>query len=184
VDTQSVKAIRTHKNQCLENLKKINTSNYEGQTFGQEKEYTAKTLVANITDVLKQVTALTQSHAKFTSSTSLGERNGISSQLSQLNTYLANQNLQQVGIQLDALKPLIRTYELKFSSEKTDAYQSFIRSLSEDSSELAEKTEAVNALVAENDKLLSQLNTKNENLAEKIDTVEESEQKLLQKFLS
>lgn len=117
----------------------IRASDYAGSTYGQENEFQAKGLLAGLDAILKDISALTRAHVKFTKRSNHAERTSILSSLSNIFVHLSRKNLNQVALELDNLKPIIRNINFRHSNERLEEFDTQIDQLQRNATNIAEK---------------------------------------------
>ena len=81
---QTIENIRSLRKEVKNSLALIKIKDFEGQSFGPEKEYTAKGLIAGLNALLIDLLSLTKAPAKFIKFSTHAERNAILSSLTNI----------------------------------------------------------------------------------------------------
>ena len=119
--TQTIQDIEKMVTQVQEALKGFIVSENEENRYGSEREYTPKSLKSGIKAILIDIQGLVENTNKFVQLSTCAERNQILDKLTSINTQLENLNFEDVAPFLDELKPVIRNYNIRGSSETQDA---------------------------------------------------------------
>lgn len=115
---QSINKIIDLKNTLKESISTVDTKQFDGQTFGNEGEYTYtyKDLLSNINDLLKNVTILTKSPKQFLKISTYSERNNIRDYLKNINNSFQNPN--DLFTYLERLKQAIRHFQPYYTKKR------------------------------------------------------------------
>ena len=119
METASINTIKTQLGNIRQNLDafreyhKAQGSNMVVCNYGSENEYSLKGVIGGVKNILDDLGFLTRSHNLFLKLSTLSERNEMIQQLNQLNNTLANRQVPNIVIYLDALKSKLRTYNLR-----------------------------------------------------------------------
>lgn len=116
METNSIKVIGELKNELKSRIPGIDKKRFGDQTFGQENEYTYQGLIGGVDSLLTDISVLVKAHNKFIQISNLGERNNIATHLRNITTHLENPN--QLWQHIDALKILLRSYNVRKSKER------------------------------------------------------------------
>ena len=124
METASIIAIKNLLLQVQENLDtyqqyhKDNNTDMDACSYGSEKEYCIKSLIAGIKNILTDLGYLTRAHNLFLKLSTYANRNDIKSHLTNINTYLKNRNTTNIVSELDWLKSNLRTYCLRLDRNR------------------------------------------------------------------
>jgi len=180
--TNTIDQIRELKNQCFEHLEALRANDFENQTFGQEREFSAQNLIKATHELLTSVTAMTKSPAKFARNSNYSERSQINSGLNNLNSYLSQRNLQSVEATLRNLIPSVRNISWNFQKEFSGAYSEAADAVDNRMSELSSKTaeyEEIGQSIADKHLVIEQKETA---LSEQLQRLEEQNTELTSKL--
>ena len=97
---------------------KSNGTDMDAYTWGSEKEYNMKGIIAGVKNILTDIKFLTNAHNLFIKLSTYSNRSNIKSHLSNLNSYLKNKQVPSVVAELDWLKEHLRTYCLRIDKNR------------------------------------------------------------------
>lgn len=107
----------------------INASEYNGQYFGPEDEYTVKRLIGGIEGILTDLSTLTGAPARFVRFSNHGERSALVTHFRTLNSSLTSESFEQVATSVDAIKPIIRAFGVRHTFERLSEFDSHVDQL-------------------------------------------------------
>jgi hypothetical protein len=178
METPSVIKIKDLRDQIKEKLSSFDTSQFNNKKFGDEEEYTGKSIYLGLDAILIDVSYFLKSHNIFIQASTLVERNEISSDLSTILAYIESPpNLYQY---IDLLKVKLRKYNLRGNIERWELFQEANIKLLEQRDEFKSalkfineiKEEVTNSNTSVTEKLEA-ITKQFEELEEKIEEVEE-----------
>ena len=192
MDTPTIIKLRELRDELRMSTRSIKTADYAGQQYGQEQEYTAKGIVAGLGAITTDLSALIQKPAKFIQMSTHAERTQLSQIFTNIQSYAIAKNLAQLAILIDQVKPLLRAYGIRHSTERKDEFVQHIDELQkksillsghiDDFQEVKKAGDALHEEISQiHDKLTAQLNTLNEKeieLDSQITQTEASREKL------
>ena len=111
--------------------------------YGDETEYSVNGIVAGVRNVLTDMRFLVKSHNLFIKLSTLGERNQIVNELSNINTHLSTNRVVNVTRSLDQLKILLRTYNLRIDRQRYLDFNTTIDELCRKAVSLSDEIENV-----------------------------------------
>lgn len=111
--------------------------------YGDETEYSVNGIVAGVRNVLTDMRFLVKSHNLFIKLSTLGERNQIVNELSNINTHLSTNRVVNVTRSLDQLKMLLRTYNLRIDRQRYLDFNTTIDELCRKAVSLSDEIENV-----------------------------------------
>ena len=144
METASINTIKTQLGNIRQNLgafreyHKAQGSNMVVCNYGSENEYSLKGVIGGVKNILDDLGFLTRSHNLFLKLSTLSERNEMIQQLNQLNNSLANRQVPNIVIYLDALKSKLRTYNLRTDRDRYVEYNNALDDLCRKAIELEE----------------------------------------------
>ena len=144
METASINTIKTQLGNIRQNLDafreyhKAQGSNMVVCNYGSENEYSLKGVIGGVKNILDDLGFLTRSHNLFLKLSTLSERNEMIQQLNQLNNSLANRQVPNIVIYLDALKSKLRTYNLRTDRDRYVEYNNALDDLCRKAIELEE----------------------------------------------
>jgi hypothetical protein len=164
METTSIKNIRSIRDEIRDKLKSASISINKNNTYGSENEYTYKGLIVGIENLLIDISTLTKSPNKFLALSTYGERSNINSYLETINSHFQTPN--NFIPSFEALKILIRSFNIRNTTDRQIEFESEIGNLSRLKIEAQENLEAIkNAKEA--------IESDNESISEKIDSSKE-----------
>ena len=178
--TPVIKQIQEQAGLVKQALKKFVPKQHEGELYGPEEEYTPQSLKAGIQAILADIFGLVKAHNKFVQLSNLEERNSIHSHLSNISTYLDDSNYVDVAVQLDALKLIIRNYNVRGSSETQNALEERINQLSVECGTIEENINTTERIKRESEQAEERIQTAQEKLAELDEVLVQLQEKLNQ----
>ena len=158
METPTIKKIKEIIPKIDENL--INFRKYfkeqntdlDSALYGDESEYSVNGIVAGVKNVLTDMRFLVKSHNLFIKLSTLGERNQIVNELSNINTHLSTNRVVNVIRSLDQLKLLLRTYNLRIDRQRYLDFNTTIDELCRKAVSLSDEIENVKNKLNESEK--------------------------------
>ena len=158
METPTIKKIKEIIPKIDENL--INFRKYfkeqntdlDSALYGDESEYSVNGIVAGVKNVLTDMRFLVKSHNLFIKLSTLGERNQIVNELSNINTHLSTNRVGNVIRSLDQLKLLLRTYNLRIDRQRYLDFNTTIDELCRKAVSLSDEIENVKNKLNESEK--------------------------------
>jgi myosin heavy subunit len=170
---QSIENIKERTLQVRELLKSKKVADYGESRFGQETEFDAKGVFAGLDAILKDILALCRSHVQFVKRSSYNERTTILNHLTNIQSYLNQNNLNRVCVELDNLKPLVRNLSIRFTNERLEVFDSQIDTLQRKATDLDEHLKALEEAKEKFYEINESLESVNEELESKKSKFEE-----------
>lgn len=155
METASINTIKTQLGNIRQNLDafreyhKAQGSNMVVCNYGSENEYSLKGVIGGVKNILDDLGFLTRSHNLFLKLSTLSERNEMIQQLNQLNNSLANRQVPNIVIYLDALKSKLRTYNLRTDRDRYVEYNDALDALCRKAIELEDSINDVKKKIEE-----------------------------------
>jgi DNA repair exonuclease SbcCD ATPase subunit len=136
---QTIETIRSLRKEIKNSLALIKISDFDGQTFGPESEYTAKGLIAGLNALLIDLLSLTKAPAKFVKFSTHAERKSIQNVLTNINNAVVSKNIPNLATYVDQIKPLIWRYGVRHSDERQQNLDTVIDELQKRTVEFEER---------------------------------------------
>ncbi len=92
---------------------KENNSELDKALYGSESEYSLNTLYAGIRNIYTDIKFLTSNECYYIKYSTYSERQTLNSHLSDLYSYIKNDNYTQIAVQIDNIKSFLRGYNLR-----------------------------------------------------------------------
>ena len=175
-NVQSINNIIKVKNVIEEELKKINCSSFEGQEFGQEKEYNCESIYGELDALLTDITTLTKEPKQFLKLSTHDERVYIHSQLNNIKNHLSRPS--QIINDLDGLKQAIRPFHIRYTKNRLINFDIALSELTNKNQELTNQLNTISETKEQSDKTSNDLIEKQEKLKNTIAETEEKEKEL------
>lgn len=180
MDTPTITQLRAHRDELRKSLRGIKVSHYAGEKYGNEKEYVAKGVVAGIEAILVDISALTGATSKFIQKSTLEERTQLARFLENLNTYTVNKDLQSMAVIIDRIKPILRSFGVRHTIERKDAFEDHINDLQKNASSLSQHISDFTDIKSEGNELKDEINSLHQQLTDKLENLKEQEATLEQ----
>jgi len=129
MEIATINTLRELRDAIRESVKSINASQFTGQTFGSENEYSVKGLIGGVKGLLTDLSTLTGAPLKFVKFSNYTERNTLVTHFTQLRNQLNANQFAQVAATIDAIKPLIRGFNVRHSFERLNEFDTHIDKL-------------------------------------------------------
>ena len=126
MEIRTIKDIEVKIVEIREKIKVINFSNYEGNLYGHESEYTYSTLIAEVENILTDLTTLVNNTDFFIKLSTYNERQQIGSDLNNILYNLESSSLLQY---VDNIKIMLRNYNVRHFSEHRIEFEKEIDSI-------------------------------------------------------
>jgi hypothetical protein len=173
METQSVKSIKEYRDKIKAKLATINTAPFSSKNYGNENEYSGKSLYLGLEAILVDISYFVKSHNIFIQASTYEERNEIINDLANILAYLESpQTLLQF---IDSLKVRVRKYNLRNNNEKWELFQESNKLLLEQGNEFKEALKFIN-------EIKEQATISNASVAEKLETISKKFDELEEKI--
>lgn len=130
-------------------------TNMDDPLYGSEKEYSINTIIYTVQNLLSDLAYLIHAHNVFLSLFTYNERMNVKNHLNQIYNHLHNRNHFFVVPEIEALKSLIRVWNVRIDKRKLEAYNEEIErikhiktSLNDDINDIKSLLEQVNSVYA------------------------------------
>ncbi len=110
----TIKNIEVKIVEIREKIKNIDFSDHEGKVYGSESEYTYRTLIAEVENILTDLTTLVNNPEMFIRLSTYQERTSIQNELSRIYSSLESTNLY---LYVEGMKIILRNYNVRDFSE-------------------------------------------------------------------
>lgn len=185
MELTTINQIREKRDSIRENIKDLNLKDYSSEKYGSENEYTFSGLIGGIEALLTDISTLTRYPSVFVKTSTYSERNSIYTYLTQIETYL--ESPANYIPQFEALKILLRSYNVRYFSDRQVEFESEIEDVRRiklqlqqvlvDSKELNQNIEDSNSTLGEK---LEKSNTKLEEIEAELEEIVEQKDKLIE----
>ena len=142
------------------NYLKNNSIDIDAYNYGTEKEYNIKGIIAEIKNVLTDISYLTRSHNLFIKLSTYSERNEIKNRLNNLNTDIQRHQNAYIVSELEWMKSHLRTYNLSIDRGRFIDFNSSIDELSRKAVDLENGIQSVKNKLAEANSTYEDIQTK------------------------
>ncbi len=174
MDVPSINQLRELRDSVSKTLRTIKPSQYSGEKYGNENEYTAKGIIAGVDALTTDLSALLKTPARFIQLSTHAERAGLIQVFTNIQTYITAKNIGQLALIVDKAKSIMRVYGVRHSSERKEEFLTHVddmqkkcESLSGYIDELKENKENGEELNLKINEIYEELSNKVENLTEK-----------------
>ena len=128
-------------------------TNMDDPLYGSEKEYSINTIIYTVQNLLSDLAYLIHAHNVFLSLFTYNERINVKNHLNQIYNHLHNRNHYYVVPEIEALKSLIRVWNVRIDKRKLEAYNEELErikhiktSLNDDINDIKSLLEQVNSV--------------------------------------
>jgi myosin heavy subunit len=180
MEVDSIENLRSARDLLKASVKAIKVREFEGRTFGSESEYDARGVVAGVDSIITDIGGLLRAPKRFLQCSNHPERVALNKQLSNLNHYLTDEDLASACNHVEALKPILRGYAIRYTDERFDEFiertnelQKQIQSLTELLSESKEAHKEILEITSTAQSLKNEIESQNKTLTERQTTLEE-----------
>lgn len=178
MDTPTINQLRLNRDEVQQSLRTIKASQYIGQKFGHEQEYTAKGILGGIDAILIDISALTKATAKFIQKTTHAERKQLVQYVDNLSSYAKSKDLQNLAVTIDQIKPILRNIGVRQSDERKDAFEEHINSLQKSATNLSQQISDIETIKNDGGKLKEEIEAIHLELTEKLERLNEQNEVL------
>lgn len=179
MEIATINQIREKRNDIRERIKAVDFSVNENQTFGTENEYTFKGLIGGIESILTDLSTLTKAPRKFVKISTGTERSQIVNHLTKLETYL--ESPQSFIPQFEALKILLRSYNVRSFSERQIEFENEIEETRKIKLQLQQELVEVKSIRSEIDTNTSTIDEYIEKTTNQIDETNSQLEEIIRK---
>lgn len=145
MEIDSIENLKATRDLLKTSLKAIKVREFEGRTFGPESEYDARGVVAGVDSIVTDIGGLLRAPKRFLQCSNHSERISLNKQLSNVNHFLTDEDLDSACSHIEALKPILRGYAIRYSDERFDEFI-------ERTNELQKKIQSLTELLSESKK--------------------------------
>lgn len=175
----TITQIREKRGSLREKIKDTDLSVYGDQTYGGENEYNFKGLVGGIESLLTDLSTLTKAPKKFVKISISSERTNIVNYLTTIETYF--ESPQNYLPQFEALKILLRGYNVRSFSERQIEFENEIEETRKIKLQLQQELVEVNEIRTEIDSNNSTIEEKVEGVTTKLDEIESQLEEIIKR---
>lgn len=160
---------------------KIKSLNLKGNTdsFGDENEYSFKGLIGGIEALLTDISTLTKATKKFVKLSTKAERQSIVTNLTRIETYLSTP--QHFIPQFEALKTLLRSFNIRNTSERQIEFENEIEEVRKIKLQLQQELIDVGKIKAEIDENNISIDDKVETSNQKLADIESELESIIER---
>ncbi|WP_159094505.1 hypothetical protein [Stenotrophomonas sp. YAU14D1_LEIMI4_1] len=126
---QSIEDIKASLEGLDDDVDGVDSSKFKGQTFGDEQEFSAKSLVAGVRAIVADIRGQLRKPERFFRITTVAERRSIASKVAVLRTALQQQQFESVAQTLQELKLVLRPFQLRGSPETREQLETAVDEL-------------------------------------------------------
>jgi len=170
MEIDSIENLKATRNLLKTSVKAIKVREFEGRKFGIESEYDARGVVAGVDAIITDVGGLLRAPKRFIQGSNYSERVTLNDELTNLNHYLTDEDLASTCNHVEALKPILRGYAIRYTDER---FYEFI----DRTNELQKKVQSLTELLSESKEAqteILEINSKVQSLKEEIDSRNEA----------
>ena len=171
--TESITEIRKHSDKIKSSLRSFRVFK-SNDRYGNEQEYTTQGIRAGVESILIDVTALTKAPAKFIQKSTCAERRQIGSCLENVNLYIEDEDLHNLAIVIDEIKPILRSINIRHADERMEAFDEHINNLQRDASSLSQHIADVEEIKSGANELQEEIINIHQKLEEELASLTES----------
>lgn len=129
MEVESISRIMQASQSLERAISSIKAYDYDGYSFGEEGEYSAKAAINECREAITEVKTLCNSHKKFLKISTKQERILIANAFREIESAAKNENIEDVCHALQKLKPILRTYDTRTPSESRALLQEIAEKL-------------------------------------------------------
>lgn len=177
MNTLSINQLREHRDNVKKALRNFKVSKFKDR-YGEEEEYSAMNIFDGIDSILVDITALTKKHSQFVQKSTLNERNHLIEWLVNLNSYIENEDINNIATAIDQIKPTLRGFSIYFTDEQLDASEERLNELQKYSSTLAQEIVDAKTKKSEIDDLKKEVEDSHGQLTEKLNLLDSQSEEL------
>lgn len=159
MELDTIKNIREERDNIREQIKNLDLKEYDNIRYGNEEEYTLKLLINEIESLLTDISTLTKHPSKFIRISTYNERKRIFSYLEEI-AYDISLPSRYI-IEFEELKTLLRSYNIRNSSERLIEFEKEIEEVKEVKTQLQQ-------VLIESKELKENINSNNLSIEEKL----------------
>ena len=184
MNTSSIVELREHRDEIKKSRRTLKVSKYSNEKYGNEQEYTAKGIAAGIDLILDDISALIKKPAVFIQNSIHAERTQLAGRLGNLNSYLENQDLKSLALTIDEIKPILRSFDVRYTDERMVAFGEQINSIQQEASSLSGHITDVETIKLEGNKLKEEIDSLHQELTEELKSLNTQKEELTESINS
>lgn len=163
METNSINQIKAYRDNIVTEIEtyKLNLKTQKVDMnlaqFGSESEYCFNGLIGGVKNILTDISYLVKAHDLFIKYSTYTERNSICANLSNLNSSIINRQHAQIAANLDSLKTILRSYNLRLDKDRYLDFNNEVDILRKRSMQLEDDLLLVKNRIQESNDLYSQI---------------------------
>ena len=122
----SIERIKSLLQRVEEKLDSLKASDFGGQLFGAEREFSAKGVLAGIRAIVLDVGALLKKESQVIKLCSHSERESIGESLERIDIHLDDGDLDSAALELDSFKPMIRSLRARSIGARQSVMEDYL----------------------------------------------------------
>ena len=178
MELTTITQIREKRDNIREKIKSLDLNSITN-TFGSENEYSYKGLIGGIEALLTDISVLTKAPKKFVKISTYKERHNILTNLTHIETYLSTP--QNFIPQFEALKTLLRSFNIRNTSDRQIEFESEIEEVRKIKLQLQQELIDVGNIKAEIDENNTTIDEKVETSNKKLADIESELQSIIER---
>lgn len=178
MNVPSINRLKEIKDDLKKSIRKINSSEYEGATYGPENEYTAKGVIAGLNAITTDLSALVRAPSRFVQASTHSERNTLVKHFTNIQTHVNTKDLASVVQFMDAVKVLMRSFGIRNGDARKEEFLESISELQRKSLELSENILKFNDSVSEIEEINTQVHDQHKALNERLSQLQNEEEQV------
>ncbi|MDR0810890.1 MAG: hypothetical protein LBN23_01235 [Paludibacter sp.] len=185
METQSITQIKNLRDTISQNLEtyrnflKNNSTDMTTVQYGSEREYCINGLIGGVKNILTDISYLVKAHNTFIKISTYTDRTNLQSHLTNLNSYIQNRLHQNIAPTIDALKTIIRSFNLPLDKERFLDYMNEIDNLRKSAMMLDEEITNTKNKLVESGNLLKEINENKTAFEEKFEEIENNKEEFV-----
>jgi len=148
LELQTIKDLRNAIPEAKSAIERFKPNGYEGLEFSQLNEYTPAMLQAEMKALLGDIRGLVRAPKNFAKISTYEERQQILNLLQNIPNYMNNADFHNAANSIDQLKIIIRSYQIRVSSESKAILEERLDELNAISSDLEDKATRATELLS------------------------------------
>ncbi|MEN5316736.1 hypothetical protein ABE509_04205 [[Pseudomonas] hibiscicola] len=171
---QSIEDIKANLEGFDDDVDGVDSSKFKGQTFGEEQEFSAKSLVAGARAIVADIRGQLGKPERFFRITTVAERRSIASNVAVLRTALQQEQFGSVAQTLQELKVILRPFQLRGSPETREQLESAVDDLHRQIAAIKDERKKIAEEQAKLLELSAQVSTRLEESGVRLKGIEDS----------
>ena len=150
---------------------KENNCELDKALYGSENEYSLNALYAGIRNIYTDIKFLTSNECYYIKYSTYSERHTLNSHLSNLYSYIENDNYTRVAVQIDNIKSILRGYNLRTDKKRLIAFDNTLDELTRKAVELDDQLQKSKQIIEGLETYAKNGTTSNEEIQSKLEEV-------------